>query len=166
MTLTLTLIRHAKSSWAEKGMDDFDRPLNARGLGDAPDMGRRLKAAGWCPDVIVASPAARAAATAKAIAKAIGYAEADIVWSKKLYLAAPKTMLAEAAYHGKGRTHVALVAHNPGTTELAEALTDVELGNVPTAGVVQIQLDAEDWDAVAGGTGNLIDFDYPKRTPA
>lgn len=163
MPLLLTLIRHAKSSWADPGQDDFDRPLNERGNRDAPEMGRRLRQAGWRPDRMLASPATRAAATAKAIAVAVDYPERDIVWKPDLYLASPRAMLRELVAAADGVGHVALVAHNPGTTELAERLSGEALGNVPTCGVVRLRFDVDAWPAVGDGLGKLIDFDYPKR---
>lgn len=69
----LTLVRHAKSSWKDPSLDDFDRPLNQRGERDAPVMGRRLKARGARPSLILTSPAKRAKRTARLIAEAIGY---------------------------------------------------------------------------------------------
>lgn len=65
---TLTLLRHAKSSWKSDALSDFDRPLNSRGRQDAPEMARRLQAAGIRPSLIVSSPAKRAWSTAKEVA--------------------------------------------------------------------------------------------------
>ncbi len=74
----LTLIRHAKSSWSDLSRGDFDRPLNARGLRDAPRMGAHLKEAGLAPvDRIVSSPALRARTTAECIAEALGVDESE-----------------------------------------------------------------------------------------
>lgn len=161
--LYLTLIRHAKSSWADAGMDDFDRPLNERGLKNAPEMGQRLKKIKWLPDVMLASPAARTTATAKAIAAAVGYNPDDIVFDRKLYAAPAKQMLATTLFYAKGRKHVAVVAHNPGTSQLASSLSGEDLGQVPTCAVVRLQFDVNDWDELAAGSGKLLDFDYPKR---
>lgn len=161
--LYLTLIRHAKSSWAEAGMDDFDRPLNERGLRNAPEMGQRLKKIKWLPDLMVASPAARTTATAKAIAAEVGYPAERIIWDRKLYAAPARQMLTAALFHAKGRKHVAVVAHNPGTSQLASTLCGEDLGSVPTCAVVRLQFDVADWDGVGAGVGSLLDFDYPKR---
>ena len=69
----LTIVRHAKSSWKDTSLRDRDRPLNKRGKRDAPEMGRRIAAAGIRPSLIVSSPATRAWTTAKVIANEIGY---------------------------------------------------------------------------------------------
>ncbi|WP_197495909.1 SixA phosphatase family protein [Acidihalobacter yilgarnensis] len=70
---TLTLLRHAKSSWKQPDLSDFERPLNGRGREDAPEMGHRLARRGLQPTHIVSSPAVRARATAEAVADALGY---------------------------------------------------------------------------------------------
>ena len=62
---TLILVRHAKSSWEEAGIDDFDRPLNERGKHDAPVMAKRLKNKNIDVDIFISSPAKRALRTAK-----------------------------------------------------------------------------------------------------
>ena len=76
---TLYLIRHAKSSWAEGGLSDFDRSLNKRGKRDALQMGKRLKALGVTPGVVISSPAKRAITTAQKIADELGYDRGAIV---------------------------------------------------------------------------------------
>ena len=78
MSLQIILIRHAKSSWNDPTQSDFDRPLNDRGEIDAPEMGKRLKAAGIVPDLIIASTAKRAQQTAAHIAKGVGVPVANI----------------------------------------------------------------------------------------
>jgi phosphohistidine phosphatase len=70
---TLILVRHAKSSWKNISLDDFDRPLNKRGKKDAQLMGKKLKERQVVPDLILSSPAKRARKTAKAFAKAIAF---------------------------------------------------------------------------------------------
>ena len=90
---TLTLVRHAKSSWEHPELDDRDRPLNKRGERDAPIMGQRIAAAGIRPSLIIASPATRAWSTAKIIANEIGYPREFLQREIKLYHASLDTML-------------------------------------------------------------------------
>ena len=66
---SLLIIRHAKSSWDDPGLDDFDRPLNKRGKRDAPEMGKRLRKADYSPDLMISSPAKRAQDTCRVIAE-------------------------------------------------------------------------------------------------
>ncbi len=70
---TLYIVRHAKSSWDDPYLADFDRPLNGRGKRNVPDMGNRLAQLGIKPDLLLSSPANRAISTANGIAEALGY---------------------------------------------------------------------------------------------
>lgn len=162
----LLLVRHAKSSWKFPHLSDFERPLNGRGNRDAPHMGKRLAARGLEPDLVLSSPAARALATAKIIAGALGYPEKKIVEIGDLYGAGIRTFLDALAAgekrRGKSET-VMLVSHNPGVTDLVNYLTGASIGNVPTCGVAVIGFDAERWKGIGRGAGRLVDFDYPKK---
>jgi phosphohistidine phosphatase len=159
----LTLIRHAKSSWKEKGQDDFDRPLNERGQRDAPMMGRRLAQARVAPDLIVSSPALRAMTTARIIADAMGYPTSGIVLNKQIYEAELKDLFKVINGFDDHVQHVMLFGHNPGLTELAIYLTVAPIDNLPTCGVMRIALAVESWADVQQGSGKLIEFDYPKK---
>src|SRR3954467_9846057 len=90
---TLYLVRHAKSSWENHDLADFDRPLNERGVSDAPRMGRRITEYKQVPELIYSSPAVRALSTAKIIAATIGYPEQSIVTDKKVYHTDADTLL-------------------------------------------------------------------------
>ena len=82
---TLYLVRHAKSSWNFPELRDFDRPLNKRGKKNAPEMGKRLRAKGILPDLLLTSPANRALTTAREIAEKIGYPIKDILEDDHIY---------------------------------------------------------------------------------
>jgi phosphohistidine phosphatase len=159
----ISLIRHAKSSWKDSQLSDFDRPLNKRGQRDAPRMGRRLAAVEPLPDLILSSPAMRAARTAQVIAEAIGYASERIEFQRTLYLATPGVMLGVIQDLDDRLAHVALVAHNPGLTDLCDTLAHARINNVPTCGIVRIQLEIDSWRNASSGCGTLLEFDYPKR---
>ena len=159
----LTLIRHAKSSWKDPGREDFDRPLNKRGKRDAPDMGQRLARGGAIPELIVSSSARRAADTAREIAAQLGSGAVELVFEPGLYLASAGQLLDAVRGVDEHVEHAALVAHNPGITDLVNALTDVRVDNVPTCGIARLRLEVERWSDAEFGRGQLLDFDYPKR---
>ena len=159
----LSLVRHAKSSWKDSHLSDFDRSLNKRGERDAPRMGRRFASVEPPADLILASPARRATRTAQLIAEAIGYAAERISFDRALYLAAPAEMLGVIQGLDDRLAHVALVAHNPGLTDLCEVLASAKIDNVPTCGIVRVSLEVDSWCNVSQGCGTLLDFDYPKR---
>ena len=161
----LYLIRHAKSSWAEPGLDDFDRPLNHRGKADAPSMGQRLAGHKVRLDLIVASPAKRARKTARIIAEALGYAEKSIHFDPALYMAEVPILLETIAEVPDSTEELALVGHNYGITDLADWLTGRSIGNIPTCGIVGIEFDCRSWSDLKEGSGRLLFFDYPKQHP-
>lgn len=162
----LLLIRHAKSSWNDLGARDFDRSLNHRGRHDVPGMGRHLAArldrGNLRLEVFLCSSARRAVETASLLAPELAFPSASIDWCKELYLASPATMLGVVRSVPDHATTAALLAHNPGITELAKILTGETFGNVPTCGVITLALPISHWGD-AGIGAELIDFDYPKR---
>lgn len=155
---TLLLVRHAKSCWKDSRLADIDRPLNKRGQRDAPEMGRRLRARSLVPERIVSSPAVRALTTARTIAEATGYDD-DVVIDDELYGAFPADVLDTVSYL-PGDVHIAMVVgHNPTMTDLANQFADESIDNVPTCGV--LILEVPEWFRV--NEACLVDFDYPKR---
>ncbi|MGH7850615.1 MAG: SixA phosphatase family protein, partial [Thermodesulfobacteriota bacterium] len=82
---TLFIVRHAKSSWDEAGLDDRERPLNERGKEEAPRMGKHLAGYSVKPELITSSPAVRALKTAEKIAKEIGFKKSDVVVDEGIY---------------------------------------------------------------------------------
>ena len=117
--IQLVLARHAKSDWADEGLDDHDRPLNDRGRRDAPAMARTLLRAGVRPEVLLSSSAVRARETAEAFARAF---DVDVIENADLYLAAPQALLAAA--RAAGSDEVMVVAHDPGMSALVSRLAD------------------------------------------
>jgi phosphohistidine phosphatase len=159
----LTLVRHAKSSWKDTSLADRDRPLNKRGERDAPEMGRRIAAAGIRPSLIVSSPAVRAWTTARIIADAIGYPREFLQRDKSLYLASVNTLLDVIVAQDNGFNSLMLVGHNPGFTDFANYLVPGLTNNIPTAGVVSVQLDTEDWSLYDKPGVELVLYDFPKN---
>lgn len=165
---TLTLIRHAKSSWDDPQLADVDRPLNSRGQRDAPVMGDRVARRRLAPDLLLSSPARRALTTARVFAQALDYPAEAIRTNDDIY-AAPGGVLLNILRSLDGSAHrVFLFGHNPGFTELANLLArETAIDNVPTCGVVHLTLNIPDWAAIAPGCGRVVFFDYPKkRDPA
>ena len=162
---TLTLVRHAKSSWKDTSLADRDRPLNKRGKRDAPEMGRRIAAAGIRPSLIVSSPAVRAWTTAKIIANEIGYPREFLQRDSALYLASVNGILDVIVSQDPGFNNLMLVGHNPGFTDFANYLVPGLTNNMPTAGVVSVELDTDDWSLYDKPDVTLLLHDFPKNRP-
>lgn len=143
---TLILVRHAKSDWGNPGLDDHDRPLNDRGLRDAPAMAARLTESGVTVGAIVSSTALRARTTAAFFGREF---DLDPQLSPDLYGAPPRVLLSSAA--GAGAETVMVVAHDPGMTMLAADLSDGGIAHMPTCAVATFDWPGADW-AVATAT--------------
>ena len=159
---TLTIVRHAKSSWNHPDLSDRQRPLNSRGERDAPVMGKRIVAHGIRPSLIITSPAKRAWTTAKIIAAEIGYPTEFLQREDSLYLASLDDLLGAVVAQDAGFNSLMVVGHNPGLTEFANFLIPGLTNNLPTAGMVSVQMDQDDWNLYQQPKAELLAFDYPK----
>jgi len=159
----LYLVRHAKSSWDDASLADIDRPLNSRGKNNAPEMGKRLNKQGILPDLLISSPANRAYSTAKKISNEIGYPKKKIKVSDKIYHGSNNSILSVLQSLPDKINHVMLFGHNPGFTDFANLLCNINIYNIPTAGIVAIDFKIEHWSDCAYGNGELMFFDYPKK---
>lgn len=160
---TLSLLRHAKSSWNDTGLSDKDRPLNSRGEHDAPMMGSRLNDSPIRPSLIVSSPAVRAWTTARIVALEISYPKEFLQRDERLYLAGVNQMLDVLSEQDPGFNSIMLVGHNPGLTEFANRLVPDLTSNLPTCGMVSVEVDSDDWNLRGNPACELVLFDYPKR---
>lgn len=139
----LLILRHAKSSWADSSMEDWQRPLNDRGRRDAPRAGEWLREHDLLPDLIVTSNAVRARSTAEAVAKASGY-EGDIIKESALYHAAPEDVIEVLTGISDEAQSVLIVGHNPGFEDLVRKLTGESHG-MPTAALFVLDLPIARW---------------------
>jgi phosphohistidine phosphatase len=160
---TLYVIRHAKSSWEDADLADFDRPLNERGKMDAPRMGKRLKERKVYPNLILSSPARRAFSTAKRMAEVLGYGKENIRTDSKLYHAGSRQIISVLKSIPEKHEIVMIFGHNPGLTDFVnEVGKDVDIDNIPTAGVAALQFQFDSWSHLETEQGKLLFFDYPK----
>ncbi len=160
---TLALMRHAKSSWADEGLSDYDRPLNNRGKHDALMMGKRLVERGVQPDILLSSPAKRVRKTTKAIAKAIDYNQDDIVYEDRLYLADISDLFYSILEHNQDADYLMMFGHNPGITDFSNLLAGCGIENVPTCGIVTVEFTMDSWTSIESTKGRLVEFDYPQK---
>jgi phosphohistidine phosphatase len=168
--LTLTLLRHAKSSWAEANLPDHARPLAPRGLKAGPLI------AAWLgeharPDAVLCSPAVRTVATWELVADAWGQPRPPCDHREALYMAGPDALLSIVRGLGATDTHVMIIGHNPGLHDLALMLAGKAAdpaqraalaAKFPTAGVAVLTFRGTSWAAVKAGAGRLTQFTSPK----
>lgn len=160
---TLTLLRHAKSSWANSDQADFDRPLNDRGLRDAPLMSQRLVDQGCRPDFILCSAAHRTRQTAEYFLAAFELQATDIDYRDELYLASAGTLLAHIQSTGTAVEHVMIIGHNPGLEVLGRQLHPRAPAQMPTCAVTQFAIHNDSFEIAPDTQIDLVQYDFPKN---
>lgn len=158
----LTLIRHAKSEQDTED-SDFDRILTEQGIDDAYKVGEYLAQHFPKPDLIISSPAERAAHTAEIIAEQIGYSTEEINFIDEIYLCSPSEYFEVLMEQNVKIKHIFLIAHNPSITSFANLLSGAEVDNMPTCSVAHIKLDFHKWDDIEADTGKILEFIIPKN---
>lgn len=159
---TLVIVRHAKSSWADLSLSDHQRPLNKRGKRDAPMMGARLADRELPVDRVISSSAVRALATAEMITSEMGLPWDEIQIEDGLYHASEEDMLDLIQEQDDHVDCLMLFGHNPGMTYLVNDLSDMDLDNLPTCGVVVLKFDVYSWSEVGEIEAVSAELDFPK----
>ena len=160
---TLYLVRHAKSSWKYPNLDDFERPLNRRGRKSAPFMGKILKKLKVAPDLIISSPANRAAMTARIIAASINYPLENILFSETIYDFSENALIHVIKQIDDPVNKAMVVGHNPAVNGFANYIGDQPINNIPTCGVFCAELDISSWAKIDEHCGKLKFFEFPKK---
>lgn len=158
----LYLIRHAKSSWREEGISDFDRPLKGRGVRDAHTTAQWLQKQGDFPELMISSPATRAMHTALIFAQELQYPFSEIDIEADLYDAEMKDIHKVLSKLDDSIKSVYLFGHNPTLTNFVNHCIDHIIDNVPTTGVACLKFESREWKNL-GREAELVFFDYPKR---
>ncbi|MDJ1006749.1 MAG: histidine phosphatase family protein [Paracoccaceae bacterium] len=165
MSLTLILMRHAKSSWDDPALDDFDRPLNGRGRNSAPAIGQWLAKKGYLPDEVIVSGARRTVETWSRMAGTLP-ATATMRSDPALFHASPDTIL--GVLRGARAPTVMLIGHNPGIAEFAARVVRAphphdRFEDFPTAATAVMRFGTAGWSDVNWGTAGVLDFAIPRE---
>jgi phosphohistidine phosphatase len=158
----IILIRHAKSDWDNPSLPDYDRPLAARGLEDAPKMAELLKKRAIKVDGILSSTVQRAKQTAEITAQVLGIPETHLQWDRSLYHASADHLLAVIQAQPIHLQTLILVGHNPGLTELIIDL-GVNLDNLPTAGQFAFTVLSDNWKDLSAANCRFDWWASPKK---
>jgi len=157
------LTRHAKSSWSDASLRDFDRPLNKRGERDAPFMANLVKGKGITPDRIISSPANRAFTTAGYFAEALGIDKSEIEQRQEIYEAYPEDLHKLVTGISEDLNSVFLFGHNPGFTSYANRYAKEYIPNMPTCSIVCLQSSADSWANIDPSNTVVTAFHFPKQ---
>lgn len=157
----LILIRHAKSSWSNPLLDDFERPLNKRGEKNAPFMAKVLKQKGLTPDLIISSPSIRTKQTLDYFIQEFDY-KGEIIFEESIYEAPFENLLKVIKNIDDKYKTIFLFGHNPGLNDLVDFLIGNFEENIPTSGVLKLNFDIKKWENLKEKIGILEFFIYPK----
>jgi phosphohistidine phosphatase len=157
----LYVLRHAKSSWDNPNIADFDRPLNERGLKTAPFVGEIMLKNNFQPEFLISSPAIRARETADLV-KISAHLKTSVSFDERIYEASPQTLLHIVSELNDSVNSAMIIGHNPGLEALIKALTG-EFQAMPTAGLAVIDLDTENWSSINSESGKLRTVIRPKE---
>lgn len=160
---TLCVVRHAKSSWDDPHLTDIDRPLNKRGLRDAPFMAQMAAEAYAPPSRILTSTALRALTTARHFAQAFATPERDVHVLTALYPGVLHNYLQVIGAQPEHLERLWLFGHNPGVSQLAQYLVGPAVGHMPTCAIVVAELNIQSWQELFLGAGKLAALHYPKQ---
>ena len=166
---TLFILRHAKSSWDEVPLPDFDRPLNGRGRRAAPVMGKYIRKRYGTPELVQCSTAIRAEETLERMLPEMG-GKPVITKEPRLYLAKKSTMLSVLNRVKGDPKSILMIGHSPGIERFAADLIgegDAKMRRLltskyPTAALTVVKLDVDKWKQAAFGDGKLVDFIRPR----
>jgi len=162
MSKILLLVRHAKSSWDDPSLSDFERPLNERGKKDAPEMAKRLNSKKIKIDAFVSSTAKRARQTCKYFTKEFDPKKKNIVREAKLYEADEQSFYEVIEGFKDKWDNVAAFSHNPGITYFANSLTENRIDDMPTCSVFAVKINTDKWSNFRLAKKEFLFFDYPR----
>lgn len=160
MMKTLYLLRHAKSSWNDSSVRDFDRPLNDRGRSDAPETGKRLASENLADPLVICSPALRTRETADLLLTNANL-NVEPRFDDRIYEASLRDLVQVVSEIDDEKQTAILIGHNPGFEELLAFLTG-ETRQMPTCALAKIVFDVVSWKDVKASDGTLEWFVTPK----
>jgi len=157
----LFLLRHAKSSWGNAALGDFDRPLSKRGISNAIQLSEYIQKHSISFDLVLSSPSERTQSTH------------DLVLSSLDPI--PTSNLKECIYHASALSLIQLITeqddeinnlliigHNPGLHILTETLTNESIVKFPTCAFAKIT-NFNHWKDVDTGILTLESVITPKE---
>lgn len=171
---TLSILRHAKSSWDDAGLPDFERPLAPRGRKAAPLMGRHMRELGIAPDLVLCSPALRTRETASLTLNELGEHRPPVTYDETIYEATADALMAALRPLPATIGHVLMIGHNPGLQDLILELTAGRLegphaaiaAKLPTAALVVLELAIQEWRQIEPGCGTVRHVATPRQLQA
>ena len=157
----LIIVRHSKSSWKDLSLTDFRRPLNNRGKSDGPIMSRYLSSKINKIDFLHSSSSVRTFETSKFFISKIEFK--NIKYDDNLYHCSAQSIIRLIKNYPDQYKTVMIIAHNPGLTNLINMITHINLDNLPTTGIANIDFACDSWNNISIENSNLVDLKFPKQ---
>jgi phosphohistidine phosphatase len=158
----LTVMRHGEARWKDPGTDDFARPLSRRGIAGAQAMAGRLRDLALVPDRLMTSPARRTEQTTDIVAQELALPVRHVLREEGLYLASSAELLKIVQATGPRIAHLMIIAHNPGVSELAQALApEKQAAQLAAAALCSIAFETDDWRAIGRVAVNSVCREAP-----
>ena len=169
--LTLTLLRHAKSSWSNPELEDHERPLAKRGAKAIPAVAKFIRQEKLRPSLVLCSDAMRTRATLALLLAELGPPAPRVAYEETLYLAGPEAILSQISGAADSEPHIMVVGHNPGLHALALELVGegerkmlaMLAQEFPTGALAVLTFDATSWKDIKSASGHLEHYTTPRR---
>ena len=155
----LYLLRHAKSSWDDFALKDFDRPLSTRGIQDADLMGNFFKSKRRGLDLVVSSPSKR---TKETLDHFFNKTTQNIIFDETIYHSSEQNLYSFLKYVEEDIKSLMIVGHNPSMHEFSESFSGKFIEKFSTCGLASFEFDDE-WANVCEDSGTLIEFKIPSE---
>ncbi len=158
----LILIRHAKSSWKQIHLSDFDRPLNKRGMKDAKFMSSELSNVINSVDALFSSSSNRTKLTTNFFLEKIKIDKEKIFFLDNFYHSDSDHLFNSILSLNDSYSSIIFVGHNPGFTNITNFLLGSSYYNVPTCGIIIIEFVVNKWSLIEKNSGKLLNKMFPK----
>ena len=155
----LYLLRHAKSSWDDFALKDFDRPLSTRGIQDAELMGNYFKSKRKVLDLVLSSPSKR---TKETLEHFFNKTSQNIIFNETIYHSSEQNIYSVIKDVEKSISSIMIVGHNPSMHEFSESFSGQFIEKFSTCGLASFEFDDE-WANVCEDAGTLIEFKIPSE---
>ena len=155
----LYLLRHAKSSWDDFALKDFDRPLSTRGIQDADLMGNFFKSKRKGLDLVVSSPSKR---TKETLDHFFNKTTQNIIFDETIYHSSEQNIYLVLKHIEEDIKSLMIVGHNPSMHEFSESFSGQFIEKFSTCGLASFEFDDE-WVNTCENLGTLTEFKIPSE---
>lgn len=159
----LLIMRHAKSSWQEPELDDFQRPLIPKGIKRTARVSEALKKNNFIPEQIISSSAVRALSTAKLITQNLNLPEDIIIKESHLYFQGDEEYFNTVFSCSNDIKTLMIVGHNPIITLFSNYFLTEKIENMPTSGIIGLDFETDKWENIIGANCHNIIRYFPKE---